>query len=697
MDLYHTGKEDPQDDHKFINERLLEVALLDKAPEGRSVITLEDCLEHYFNNRIEVKRHMELQRRNTLTSSDSSTAESTESKEKTSASHIEVAELDETPTEGTLNIPESYENHVQAKTATERLRPTRGRAASIFSQRKVSLTGIDPERVSKEDIDNLHDPKGRSMSTKTEVLMPAWQFFKLLPWYTDNAPTSDAQVAAHFSRKRPVLGICLKRYSYTNRGDARRLSTFVDIPLEITVPNFVSDDSMKDDEPLGGNFTLQLQSVVCHRGVSVHSGHYISLVRGKAANANTQHERRGSSSDSDEEQDPWMRFDDLGRQRVSYVDIHKALKDETPYLLFYQVQPIGEPEDPNTTLPSYGEATSRSQSDLFPAEKPSPSVTAATSDLDLALTQTSSETAISSPKPPATEATDFCTPSTRTSLDTSALIANDSHHRGRTRTSAETEANRRRSTTFDRNSLSGKSATTAETATTTTTNLSATTSAPPTPAEEKPNSFFSVASKLSGSSRRSSRATKAGGNGNNNGNGAGSVARSRPTSAAGLSEPGTGRFGLNMSKLTARMSRTQLSGGNNGGAGSASNNGGGNNGGGESAGAGEQLPPLPSAMQVSNTGVGEVAAQQREGNAPAGGKDRVAGGDAGTGVAPLERNDSLQTVLPGAEKKGESLGVGRMGKGKKKIAVNSRFAGNRNGGGNGNSNGDEDVRECVVM
>ena len=29
MDLYHTGKEDPNDDHKFVNERLLEVAVLD--------------------------------------------------------------------------------------------------------------------------------------------------------------------------------------------------------------------------------------------------------------------------------------------------------------------------------------------------------------------------------------------------------------------------------------------------------------------------------------------------------------------------------------------------------------------------------------------------------------------------------------------------------------------------------------------
>lgn len=63
MDIYHTGKEEANDDHKFVNERLLEVAVPDDPGDG-SVITLEDCLETYFNNRIEVRRYLE--RRNTL-------------------------------------------------------------------------------------------------------------------------------------------------------------------------------------------------------------------------------------------------------------------------------------------------------------------------------------------------------------------------------------------------------------------------------------------------------------------------------------------------------------------------------------------------------------------------------------------------------------------------------------------------------
>jgi hypothetical protein len=156
-------------------------------------------------------------------------------------------------------------------------------------------------------------------------------------WYTDNVPKSDAQVAAHFSVKRPVLGICLKRYTMLPNGAPKRLDTFIDIPLEIGLPHFISDERMKEEGPLFGNFKLVLQSVVCHRGVSVDSGHYIALVRAN------NHERPGTShSDDSQNTDKWMRFDDLSNPRVTDVDIKKALREESPYLLFYQVQPIDE-------------------------------------------------------------------------------------------------------------------------------------------------------------------------------------------------------------------------------------------------------------------------------------------------------------------------------------------------------------------
>jgi len=152
-------------------------------------------------------------------------------------------------------------------------------------------------------------------------------------------PNSDAQVAAHFSTKRPILGICLKRYSMLPNGNAVRRGTYIDIPLEIALPHFIHDDNMDENGAAFGNFKLSLQSVVCHRGEQVTSGHYVSLVRGRAPNASSEDAIR-----DDPEGDRWMLFDDLSKERIRYVDIQQALKDESPYLLFYQVQPIdGDP------------------------------------------------------------------------------------------------------------------------------------------------------------------------------------------------------------------------------------------------------------------------------------------------------------------------------------------------------------------
>ncbi|KAJ4379446.1 hypothetical protein N0V86_005491 [Didymella sp. IMI 355093] len=106
-----------------------------------------------------------------------------------------------------------------------------------------------------------------------------------------------------------------------------------------------------EEGPLFGNFKLVLQSVVCHRGVSVDSGHYISLIRAnEPARPNTSH------SEEDDDTGTWLRFDDLSNPRVTEVDIKKALRDESPYLLFYQVQPIDDELASRGDPPTYAEA-----------------------------------------------------------------------------------------------------------------------------------------------------------------------------------------------------------------------------------------------------------------------------------------------------------------------------------------------------
>jgi hypothetical protein len=351
MDIYHTGREDKEDDHKFVNERLLEVAIPEQ--EGDHVITLEDCLETYFNNRIEVKRY--LQRQNTMASM-RSRDESWVDKdpEKTETIHIETLELcgPESPLVAT---PTAMEPSTPT-TPTRPLLNGRRRADSIFSQRYARKTpeAFDEKKHLQEMLDKSSSGRPRSSSLlRKEILMPAWQFFSLIPWYTDNVPKSDAQVAAHFSVKRPVLGICLKRYTMLPNGTPKRLETFIDIPLEIGLPHFISDERMKEEGPLFGNFKLVLQSVVCHRGVSVDSGHYVSLVRAN------DHERPGTShSEEDAISETWLRFDDLSNPRIAEVDIKQALRDESPYLLFYQVQPIDEELAMRGEPPAYDETPS---------------------------------------------------------------------------------------------------------------------------------------------------------------------------------------------------------------------------------------------------------------------------------------------------------------------------------------------------
>ncbi|KAI5209108.1 cysteine proteinase [Aureobasidium subglaciale] len=509
MDLFHTGKEDPTDDHKFVNERLLEVAVVTEPPEGSTVVTLEDCLENYFNNRIEVKRHLD--RRNTLQSVRSNERlRRTDSCEKGGSMHVETLEYFDqavmpkpdptTPVKSPSATPST-----PIKSPLDKIRPgmNRTRADSIFSQRRVAEARLEGKKGSDDATSTPGPGRPRKNSIRTEVLMPAWQFFKLLPWYTENiVPTSDAQVAAHFSRKRPVLGIALKRYQYSNTGVASRLDTFIDIPLEIAVPNFVSDDEMEDHSPLVGNFKLVLQSVVCHRGVSVNSGHYVSLVRGRAANAQSVDGRsdRPDTAESVEEEDPWMLFDDLARERVTYVDINQKLKEECPYLLFYQVQPIDEELVPDAP-PSYDEAMSRHPSDSL-EYSPEKFKKMGSDEADMVLVESSSPTSPNGLS--STDTTDW-TASNRTSLDV----------RGRTSLDA------RCGSVADDGSAAGSQATT---------------SIPSTPIDESRGSFLGIPSRRG--SKVSTKKTK-----------------SRPGSTDGGS-----RFSLNMSmsKLTSRVSRTDL-------------------------------------------------------------------------------------------------------------------------------------------
>lgn len=161
MDLFHNGAEDAADDHKFIHERLLDVAVPDEMESGRQ-IQLEDCLESYFNNRVEVLRKRE--RSNTFSSVRSGQSE------KDAPLHIEVAEL----SWSTPNTPAS------TTTPGSSFPPgsDRPRAMSIIRHRVIQDDG--KEDVSTESDAASSAPSVRKGSLRKEVLMPAWQFFNLI-------------------------------------------------------------------------------------------------------------------------------------------------------------------------------------------------------------------------------------------------------------------------------------------------------------------------------------------------------------------------------------------------------------------------------------------------------------------------------------------------------------------------------------
>lgn len=169
MDIFHTGKEDTVDDHKFVNERLLELAIPDEPSDGH-LITLEECLEMFFNNKIEVKRYLgSLERRNTMSSVRSrASMDST----KANASHVEVAEVGSSQP----SSPVKLQSQASPLTASP-LRPDarRQRAASIIQEQYINEKHGSVEGPTSIDEENGSQPRVRKA-----VMMPAWQFFSLI-------------------------------------------------------------------------------------------------------------------------------------------------------------------------------------------------------------------------------------------------------------------------------------------------------------------------------------------------------------------------------------------------------------------------------------------------------------------------------------------------------------------------------------
>lgn len=242
-------------------------------------------------------------------------------------------------------------------------RPVRHRSTSIIQR----IVLDDDGKPADSDSSSLLKKAKRKGSTVVKaVTIPAWQFFRLVPWHAvpTSEPKSDTEIVMHFNQ-RPVVGICLKRYMMTEDGVAKRHNTFIDIPDSLRLPHFMvaEDARVEEESSLSMEYKLVLQSVICHRGDSVHSGHYISFARVNPKLL-TDNRRHDSDPPPDYEDAQWVKFDDLAHEkRVTDVDdIKEALKQEMPYLLFYQIVPMVDVTNVSVTgsetePPSYNDST----------------------------------------------------------------------------------------------------------------------------------------------------------------------------------------------------------------------------------------------------------------------------------------------------------------------------------------------------
>lgn len=210
MDIFHEGGTD-EADHKIINERLLEVAI-PQSNDGVPV-RLEDCLEEHFNTRVEVMRRMTT-RRDTLTSRHAGSPKSPlppispglsdMDDEKPAVVHLDdMKSTDGAHDEATHILSDSA---ITISESPVDLRPSLSRTMASLRRgesNEIPLTrpGLNRDRatsiirriVVSNDADEpgpsplRSSPRPPSMaesmrkgSVRKEVLMPAWQFFRIL-------------------------------------------------------------------------------------------------------------------------------------------------------------------------------------------------------------------------------------------------------------------------------------------------------------------------------------------------------------------------------------------------------------------------------------------------------------------------------------------------------------------------------------
>lgn len=201
VDLFHHGKKD-KDDHKVVYERLLNLAV--PPDTGGKGIKLEDCLEEYFNGRVDVMRDSEearisgldstldavpsLANRNTIRI----VTEESQASTVLTASPVTTTPLTSTPT--LPNSPESRGGNTvtlqridpvegspteqrpnEEKPNYERRPPNRHRSTSV-----IQSVLLEDSLQRSETSNSTRRARRKGSTVVKAVTIPAWQFFRLI-------------------------------------------------------------------------------------------------------------------------------------------------------------------------------------------------------------------------------------------------------------------------------------------------------------------------------------------------------------------------------------------------------------------------------------------------------------------------------------------------------------------------------------
>lgn len=333
VDIKHGGKYNKEDDLKFSKERILFVSIpddegIEKATEDHieheetDGILLEECLEYYFNNSISVMR--ELERRATLLRRDTG---------RSSYGDV-IVENEEFSQPRVVQRSNSIKHELKAEHIEDL-----GEAPSLHREKSDSknYVRVRTRTTSSLSIWSIGEVDGSKKPN--EVSLPAWMFLRLLPFYTDDnevnftneTPHTYAKTSKEFVNRRPILPICLKRYSFNSSDSSTtRSKKRIIIPPIINLPQFVADEA-DGDAPT--QFKLILESAVCHRGTSISLGHFVSVIRKDTNNTNESEEEAYNAT--------WYLYDDMKKKsRVVEKSFKQIFKSEWPYMLFYRLVAI---------------------------------------------------------------------------------------------------------------------------------------------------------------------------------------------------------------------------------------------------------------------------------------------------------------------------------------------------------------------